>query len=193
VAKLMKKIDVGRNVSIYPMPVTLIGSKVDGRPNFMAAAWISRANSTPPMLAVSLNKPRFTAEGIRENETFSVNFPSSKMAREADYCGLISGKDTDKSDIFEVFYGLLKTAPMIESCPLSIECELKEVLSLPTNDLFIGEIAASYSEERYFTEGKLDVQKIDPLLLTMPDNRYWAVGEYVGRAWSMGESLKTAR
>lgn len=186
----MKKIDVGRNVPIYPMPVTLIGSNVAGRPNFMAAAWITRANSTPPMLAVSLNKPRLTAEGIRENGTFSVNFPGTKMVRETDYCGLFSGRDADKSGVFEVFYGKLETAPMIEDCPLSIECEMSEVLSLPTNDLFIGEIAAAYSEERYFTEGRLDVRKIDPLLLTMPDNSYWAVGEYVGPAWSLGQELK---
>jgi len=189
----MTKVDIGRNISLYPMPVTLIGANVRGKPNFMAAAWITRANASPPMLAVSLNKPRLTAEGIRENRTFSVNFPDTKLVEETDFCGLQSGRDVDKSKIFEIFYGRLKNAPMIQECPLSIECELKEVVSLPTNDLFIGEIVGAFSEERYYSEGKLDARKLDPLLLTMPDNSYWSLGEYIGKAWSMGEGWKAKK
>ncbi len=186
----MSKVNLGRNVSIYPMPVTLVGAMVDGKPNFMAVAWICRVNATPPMLAISLNKPRHTAKGIRENETFSVNFPGANMAKQADYCGLVSGKESDKSELFEVFFGTLKTAPMIKSCPLCIECTLKEIHELPTNDLYIGEIVSSYAEESCFSEGKLDIRKMNPLLLSMPDNRYWKVGDYVGIAWSMGRGLK---
>ena len=40
---------------------------------------------------------------------------------------------------------------------------------------------------RFLTDGKLDVKKVDPLLLTMPDNNYWAVGERIGKAWSEGK------
>ncbi|MDM7935184.1 MAG: flavin reductase family protein [Methanothrix sp.] len=184
----MDKISIGRNVSPYPMPVTLVGSLVEGRPNFMAASWVTRVNATPPMLAVSLNKPRYTAKGIRETRTFSVNFPGSDLLELTDYCGLVSGRDIDKSGLFEIFYGDLKTAPMIKRCPLCIECRLTEIHVLPTNDLFIGEIMGGYADRGRFTEGRLDVQKVDPLLLTMPDNRYWRVGEYLADAWSIGRS-----
>lgn len=186
----MGKVNLGKNVSIYPMPVTLVGAMVDGKPNFMAVAWVSRVNAAPPMLAISLNKPRYTAKGIHENETFSISFPGANMAQKADYCGLVSGKESDKSQVFEVFYGDLKTAPMIKSCPLCIECKLKEVIELPTNDLYIGEIMNSYADESCFTNGKLDIRKMNPLLLSMPDNRYWRIGDYVGDAWSLGSSLK---
>ena len=60
----------------------------------------------------------------------------------------------------------------------------------PTNNFYIGEIIASYTEEKYLTDCKLDIRKINPLLLTMPDNRYWTVGEYAGDAWSIGKNLK---
>ena len=189
----MKKVNIGRNVSIYPMPVTLVGSMVEGKPNFMAVAWITRVNATPPLLAVSLNKPRHTAKGIRENKTFSVNFPGVNMVEQTDYCGLASGRESDKSGLFEVFYGDLKTAPMIKSCPLSLECRLADIFELPTNDLFIGEIVNGYADQESFAEGKLDVRKMNPLLLTMPDNSYWKVGDYVGAAWSIGASLRKRR
>jgi flavin reductase (DIM6/NTAB) family NADH-FMN oxidoreductase RutF len=82
---------------------------VEGRPNFLAVAWVSRVNAKPPLLAIALNKHHFTVEGIRENRTFSVNFPKSDMLEETDYCGLVSGRKVDKSKLFEIFYGKLST------------------------------------------------------------------------------------
>ncbi len=174
---MMEKVKLGRNVSVYPMPVVLVGAMVEGRPNFMTVAWVSRVNATPPLLAVSLNKPRYTARGIRENETFSVSVAGANMLELVDYCGLVSGKDTDKSGLFDVFYGDLKTAPLIRNCPLSLECRLRSVHELPTNDLFIGEIVEAYIDKGCFVDGRPEVHMMNPLLLTMPDNRYWLVGD----------------
>jgi flavin reductase (DIM6/NTAB) family NADH-FMN oxidoreductase RutF len=64
------------------------------------------------------------------------------MVEATDYCGLVSGKTTDKSQIFE-------TAPMVKECSLSLECKLIDRIDLPTNIFFIGEIIASYTDEKY--------------------------------------------
>jgi flavin reductase (DIM6/NTAB) family NADH-FMN oxidoreductase RutF len=106
-----------------------------------------------------------------------------------DYCGIASGKNTDKSGVFEVFYGDLKTAPMIKECPVNLECKLVQTIELPTHYLFIGEIVASYADEQFLSTGKPDMQKINPLLLTMPDNHYWLIGKEAGHAWSDGKKL----
>jgi flavin reductase (DIM6/NTAB) family NADH-FMN oxidoreductase RutF len=184
----MGKINIGANTFI-PMPVTLIGSIVEGKPNFMTAAWVTRINATPPYLAVGLNKARYTSLGIREERTFSVNLPGTDIVRETDYCGIISGKNADKSKIFELFYGGLKTAPMIQKCPLCIECRLVDVYEMPTNNVFIGEIVAAYTEEKYLSNSELDIKKMNLMILTMPDNHYWVIGEQVGNAWSIGKKL----
>ena len=189
----MNKINLGANVFVYPMPVTLVGANVAGRPNFLAVAWLTRVNLNPPLLAVSLNQGHFTPMGLRENRTFSVNFPSADLVAQTDYCGLVSGQKADKSGLFKVFYGELKTAPMIQECPLCLECKLVDIVEFPGNHLFVGEIVSSYTEERYLTDGKPDVRKMNPLLLTMPDNNYWTVGEHAGKAWSVGKKLKEAK
>jgi flavin reductase (DIM6/NTAB) family NADH-FMN oxidoreductase RutF len=191
--EVLEKINIGTNVFVYPMPVTLVGAKVEGRTNFMAVGWLSRVNAKPPMLAVALNKMHYTPEGIKETRTFSVNFPSSDMVQETDYCGLVSGRRIDKSTVFDVFYGELETAPMIKACPLCLECKLVDIYELPTNNLFIGEIIAGYTEERFLTDDKPDIQKMNPLILTMPDNNYWTVGSHAGKAWSAGKKLKRTR
>jgi flavin reductase (DIM6/NTAB) family NADH-FMN oxidoreductase RutF len=188
----MSKINLGNQVFVYPMPVVLAGTKVDGRPNFMAVGWISRVNFKPPLIAMGISKGHHTATGIRQSGAFSVNVPSADMVAATDYCGLVSGKKTDKSKLFELFYGELESAPMITACPLNLECRLEQTVALETNLLFIGEIVAAYSEDRYLTDGQPDIKKINPLLLTMPDNGYWRVGEFVAKAWSVGKQLKKA-
>jgi flavin reductase (DIM6/NTAB) family NADH-FMN oxidoreductase RutF len=185
----MEKIKLDKNAFLYPMPMVLVGAVVEGRANFMAVGWVSRVNFNPPLMAVALGKSHYTNAGIHRNKAFSVNIPGIAFMEKVDYCGIVSGEKTDKSKIFDVFYGELPDAPMIRECPISLECRLIDTVDLPTNSLFIGEIIGAYSEERYLTEGKPDIRKISPFTLTMPDNNYWKVGENAGKAWSVGKNF----
>jgi flavin reductase (DIM6/NTAB) family NADH-FMN oxidoreductase RutF len=184
----MEKIQIGQNFFI-PMPVVLVGTQVSGKANFMTVGWCSRANANPPMIVCGIGNHHYTPGGIGETKTFSVNIPSTDLLEKCDYCGLVSGKKTDKSQVFEVFYGSLGTAPMIRECPVTLECRLVQAVPLPTNTLFIGEIAGVYADERVMKDGKPDFPEIDPLFLTMPDNRYWTLGKYAGDAWKAGKKL----
>jgi flavin reductase (DIM6/NTAB) family NADH-FMN oxidoreductase RutF len=186
----MNKIKIGKNNFVYPMPMTLVGTIVDDRANFMAAGWVSRVNANPPMIAVALGKNHFTNAGIHKHKAFSVNIPGIDLMERVDYCGLVSGGKTDKSKIFDIFYGAPPNAPMIQQCPLCMECDLVNAVDLPSNTLFIGEIIETHTEERYLTDGKPDIKKIKPFALTMPDNNYWKVGANAGKAWSIGKDFR---
>jgi len=142
------------------------------------------------MISISLGKGHYTNPGIKENETFSVCLPSEDMVEITDYCGIVSGKKTDKSGIFDVFYGELRTAPMIKDCPLCVECKLDKVVDNGRNEMFIGQIMGVYTEERFLTEGKLDFNKMKPLILSQPDTSYWKLGEKIADAWSIGKQYK---
>jgi flavin reductase (DIM6/NTAB) family NADH-FMN oxidoreductase RutF len=184
----MEKIEIGTNVFV-PMPVVLVGTKVNGKENFMPVGWCARVNGNPPMIACGINNNHCTPDGIRETKTFSVNIPSAGLLVRTDYCGIVSGRKTDKSKVFDVFYGSLKTAPMIRECPVALECRLVQAVPLPTHTLFIGEIVHAYADGNVIRDGKPDFSRIDPLFLTMPDNRYWTLGKHVGDAWSAGKKL----
>lgn len=184
----MEKQQIGNNFFI-PMPVVLVGTKVEGKENFMPVGWCARVNGNPPMIACGIHNSHYTPDGIRKNQTFSVNIPSAGLLEKTDYCGIVSGAKTDKSKVFSVFYGGLKTAPMIQECPVVLECRLTETVPLPTHSLFIGEIAGVYADGKVIRDGKPDFSLIDPLILTMPDNRYWTLGRHAGDAWSAGKKL----
>jgi flavin reductase (DIM6/NTAB) family NADH-FMN oxidoreductase RutF len=186
----MEKIKIEPNDAfLYPMPMTIIGAVVDGKANFLAAAWVSRVNFKPPMMMVALGA-HHTNHGIDANGAFSINLPDVALLEKTDYCGIVSGKKVDKSKLFDVFYGSLPGAPLIRECPVSIACRLNQAVKLPFDTLYIGDVVEVHTEERFLTDGKPDIQKINPFTLTMPDNRYWGVGKVVGKAWSDGKKLK---
>lgn len=175
------------------MPVVLVGTRLGSRANFMPAGWCCRANLVPPMLCCGINRAHATPSGIRETGTFSVNVPSVAQLEATDYCGLVSGAATDKSGVFEIEYGELGSAPMVADCPVAMECRVVEIVSLPLHDLVIGEIVAAYADPSVLRDGRVVMDAVDPLLLTLPDNTYRSLGEERGRAWSAGQRLKAER
>ncbi|MEI6157790.1 MAG: flavin reductase family protein, partial [Atribacterota bacterium] len=126
----MKKISINTSNFGYPMPIVLIGTEVQEKPNFMTAAWMTHVNLEPSMLAVCLSRDHFTSGGIRENQTFSVNFPDTSLAIKTDFCGMNSGKETYKSTLFTVFHGKLKNVPLIDECPLCVGCTVSNINSV---------------------------------------------------------------
>jgi flavin reductase (DIM6/NTAB) family NADH-FMN oxidoreductase RutF len=187
----MHKKTLGNKSLIYPMPVTIVGAGVKGKPNFLTVAFIGIVNASPGMVAFGSNRRHFTNTGILANRTFSVNIPSRDQLQITDYIGCYSGAKVDKSQLFEVFYGKLGNAPMIASCPLNLECRLTDVLERGGLDqIFIGEIVETYCEEKYLTDGTPDVTKMEPAVFTMYDNRYFGLGECLGQAWSIGKNFK---
>lgn len=186
----MGRINIGDNAFILPMPQAILGTHYQGRANFMAVAWLTRVNFQPCMMAVAVNARHATGLGIAECGQFSINLPHEGMVAETDLMGLVSGKQVDKSAFFDVHYGELDRAPLIRDCPLSLECELVNTVPMDTNTLFIGRLVGAWTEERYLTDGVVDIEKVRPFTLSMPDNRYWGLGAQVGRAWHDGKALK---
>jgi len=183
----MKKID---NDVFIPMPMAVIGSINKDKANFMAAGWNTRVNANPPMIGVGIHKSHLTHDCILQNKSFSLNIPGEKLLVETDYAGLVTGRGTDKSEIFEVFYGENKTAPLIRYAAVSLECTLVQAVDLPTNTFFIGEITGAWCDEDYLSDsGNPDYRKLKCYFLTMPDNSYWSLGRYLGKAWSVGREL----
>lgn len=183
----MEKVQLGPQTLLYPMPAVLVGATVGEKPNFMTAAWCGIAASKPPAISVALQKVRHTLKGIKEQGTFSINVPSATLAKQVDYCGIYSGKKRDKSELFNVFFGVLETAPLIQECPVNLECKVIHTLDLKSHELVIGEILETYVNGDCVTGEKPDPEKIDPIIYTPGVMQYQRLGEIVGKAFHMGK------
>lgn len=187
----MGKIEIKANAYIYPMPAVIIGANVDNKANFLTVAYCAAVEVEPPMIAISLGKNHHSNEGIKKNGTFSVNIPSADMVEVTDYVGIYSGKKVDKSKLFDVFYGVLETAPMINEAPLNHECKLVKIIDeLRTSEIFLGEIVKTYINEECLTNKGPDIKKLDPIIFSVYDNNYWKVGEHLGKAWKVGRKYE---
>lgn len=185
------KTEVGAKNCLYPLPATLVGAMVNGKPNYVTIAHVGIMD--PGSVSLGMNKMHYTNAGIKKNGTFSINMPSVKMVKETDYCGLVSGKNLDKSILFKTFFGKLRTAPMIEECPINMECQLVKTVDFPSHDIFIGRVAATYCDEDILNGGVVDLKKSQPILFTMNSRSYWMLGERLASAWSIGNSLKNKK
>ncbi|PKK88351.1 MAG: flavin reductase family protein [Candidatus Wallbacteria bacterium HGW-Wallbacteria-1] len=180
---------LGKNIFL-PMPVTLIGTKIGDQVNFMTAGWVSRVNAEPPRIGVAVNRTHISADAILETGKFSICLPGHDYLGKVDQCGVLSGRDFDKSEIFTTFYGVLGDVPMALECPVCIECTLHETVKGESNYFFIGNIEAVHADPNCLSgQATVDPEMAGFIMLTMPDNRYWNLGMEIGRAWSLGKQI----
>ena len=190
----MTKQQFGPQPWLFPNPTVLVGTMVNGKPNVAAYAWSGITGGDPPTISVGVRHSRYTLEGILRNRTFSVNIPSADLIKETDYCGIATGSRDDKfKDCnWDVFYGDVKGAPYIEQCSVNIGCTAEHILKLGSHYLIAGPIKEIYVSDDCMKDGKPDVQKIDPIIyLTYPAGTYNKVGDYLGKAFSIGKEIKS--
>jgi len=183
------KKNIGNHSPLYPTPTTVVGTKVNGKINWIAIAHIG--NIGFDCLLLSVHKSHFSNQGIKKNATLSVNMVSEGMMIPADFIGMKSGKDVDKSQVFEYFNGTLPNAPMIKASPIAMECKVIDIYNTEHHDNFIVKIENTYVSENVLGENnKIDFNKVKPLLFEMPNRGYYKLGERVGDAWKEGNKYK---
>ncbi len=181
------KTELGVKNCLYPLPTVLVGTLVNGKPNYVTIAHVGIMDLES--VSLGMNKRHYTNAGIKAAKTFSINIPSTKMVKETDFCGLVSGKTQNKANLFKTFYGKLKTAPMIEQCSINMECELVKTVDFPNHDVFIGKIINTFCDETVLTDGEVDIVKVQPILFVMNNQSYYGIGEKLAKAWSIGKEL----
>jgi flavin reductase (DIM6/NTAB) family NADH-FMN oxidoreductase RutF len=188
------KAKIGAVPLVYPIPIVLVGAKVDGRPNFATLGDCGVMGIKPPLVYVSLSRGHHTTQGIFENSTFSVNLPTTEMLAVTDYCGIVSGREVDKGTLFDVFYGDLGSAPLIAECPVNLECRVVHEFAVQHRQVFVGEVAQAHVDEAFLIErdgrrAVADLTRLDPILYAL-DNRYYRVGEAIGLGYQEGRKLR---
>jgi flavin reductase (DIM6/NTAB) family NADH-FMN oxidoreductase RutF len=183
----------GPQPMIWPHPTVLVGATVDGKTDFAAVAWTGVAASNPASVTIALQPHRHSLKGILQNRTFSINVPSVDLVKETDYCGIVSGRDTDKvKDCkFKIFYGNLDTAPLIEQFPINLECEVLHILNLGSHVLVVGKVVETYCSEDCLTDGHPDIAKVKPF--AFGPGKYHAIGGAFADAFKIGRGIKPKR
>ncbi|MCG3221961.1 MAG: flavin reductase family protein [Candidatus Heimdallarchaeota archaeon] len=147
----MKKLQENPSSALYPNPVMLVSSSHEGKDSIITLAWGGTCSSSPPTVGIAIRKNRFSYDLIANSKEFVVNIPTTEMIEEVELCGTKSGRDIDKwkESKFTKNESTVVKTPFIQECPVSMECELKQIVELGTHDLFLGEVVALHLDEEW--------------------------------------------
>ena len=181
----MKKIKL-TNQAVGPFPAMIVGAMKNGKSTYTTVG-AGGCACLEPVLCVSLKDTHYITDGIAQSGYFSVNIPSTALMKEMDFCGIFSGKDTDKSSLFNAFFDDAGNAPMIDECPLNFLCRVCDTKSIRGFTMFFGEILAAYTNEACMLDGKPDSIKIDPII--MMGMSYCSLNRVIGLPFGEGRKL----
>jgi len=190
----MAKITWRAGTLLAPLPPALISSGTIKKPNVMTAAWTGIIASDPVITYVSIRPSRYSHEIISKTKEFVINVPNLPLLKATDFCGVKSGRNTDKfkacgltpekCDFIE--------APQIKEAPISLECKVLSVQSYGTHDMFLAEVLAVHVDDEYVNDkGALNLQKAN--LIAYAHGFYFALGKKLGKFGFSVEKKKTIK
>jgi len=192
----MKK-SIGAKIAIIPTPVLIVGTyDMSGKANAMTVAWGGVCCSEPPCVAIAIRKATYTYGNIVRRKAFTVHPATEPYVKEADYFGIVSGKDVDKFD----GTGLTPEkaefvdAPCIDEFPLVLECRLLHTIEIGLHTQFIGEIVNTKIDENVLADdGRPDMGKLKPIAYAPEVRDYFTLGHSLGRAFRIGRTIDRGR
>mgnify|MGYP002562818381 FL=1 len=159
---------------LNPVPAVMVscGSR---KPNIITIAWTGIVNSNPPMTYISVRKERYSHNIIENTGEFVINLCSEELAFATDFCGVRSGRDTDKFKEMKLTpeRAEIVRCPMIKESPVNIECRVREIIELGSHDMFIADILRVHVDEQYIDQA--DRIRLDQASLVAYNH-----GEYFG-------------
>lgn len=175
---------------IYPLPAVMVSAGDQaGNTNIITIAWTGTICTNPAMLYISVRPERHSYKMIRESGEFVVNLTTESLAKATDYCGVRSGRDVDKWKEMHLTRGKaneLSCAPIIEECPVNIECKVEEVKELGSHHMFIAKVVSVQVDDSYLDEtGKFCLNQTG--LLAYSHGEYLGLGKAIG---TFGYSVK---
>ena len=173
---------------IYPLPAVLVSCGATPEEyNLFTAAWTGTLCSDPVICYVSIRPERHSHAIVERNMAFTLNLTTRAMARATDWCGVRSGRDYDKwREAGLTVKGVTVAAPYIDESPVSIECQVRDIMRLGTHDMFIAQVMNVLADDRFLDPDSdaLDLQRAD--LITYCHGHYYALGDELGHfGWSV--------
>ena len=182
--------NLGSAGELFPQSVFIIGSyDQDGTPNAMNAAWAGECSRHE--ICVNIGNHKTTAN-IVARDAFTVAPADAAHVVEADYFGIASGNDIDKAAASGMTFTQSEfvDAPVIEEFPLTMECEVTAIQGDEQGARIVGRIVNTRVDESMLDEeGRVDFDKMRPIVYDSTRRIYRVVGEEVGQAWGAGMTL----
>ncbi|OGP62193.1 MAG: flavin reductase [Deltaproteobacteria bacterium RBG_13_49_15] len=178
---------------LSPLPVVLVscGGTRGWKPNLITIAWTGNVCSEPPMVSISVRPQRYSFEILQTTREFVINVPSVRQLKTTDWCGMVSGRKKNKFEEMKLTPApaLKVSAPIVQECPINIECRIQQSLNLGSHTMFVAEVVAvQVSTSLIDKKGRLRIEKGE--LMAYAHGQYFTLGRCIG---DFGFSIRKRR
>lgn len=186
--------DIGNIMGLYPTPVTVVGTVIGQRVNWLTIAHLGIVSHDTFFISVD-KAHELSNQSIQENQTVSVSLINQDLLKAADYAGIAKGAKTDKSNLFPYHFTAIPNAPIIDTAPVSMACKVIDLYDSGAFNNYILKPVHTFVQEEYITKsGKIDYEKISPVLFEFQSAQYLSTGKVIGKCWQYGKDfLETPR
>lgn len=177
----MAKVVLKAGALLAPVPPVMVSCGDMESSNIMTVAWTGMLNTIPPKTYISVRPSRHSYDIIRQSGEFVINLTPASLVREADLCGIYTGRKVDKFARcgFTKAPAVAVSCPLIAECPLSLECRVSEVVPLGTHDMIIADIlCVDVDEELLDASGRLCLERAG--LAAYMHGEYFELGRKIG-------------
>ena len=129
-------------------------------------------------------------------KAFTVNIPSQSYIVEADYTGIVSGRNKNKFSSIKLtpHKSTIIEAPYVEEASLIIECKVIHTIEIGLHTEFIGEIQDVKADTSVLdNKGFPNIKKVKPIVFAPGVSKYYTIGSFLGKAFTIGKQLETAK
>jgi flavin reductase (DIM6/NTAB) family NADH-FMN oxidoreductase RutF len=149
------------------MPKAIVSCRgKDGRNNALVVGYCGNCSFDPPMVMVGIAPSRFSHHLIKESGCLVINLPGKDFKHEYGVIGSKSGRDIDKFKTLGLKStdGDVVAAPVLDDCPINMECKVVDSLVTGSHEMFICKVEKVHAPETAIgTDGKIDFSKLDLL------------------------------
>lgn len=173
---------------LYPIPAVMVSCGTMEQPNIITIAWAGTVCSNPAMVSISIRRERYSYDLIKNSKEFAINLVTKELVKQADYCGVKSGREVDKFKEMKLtpIRGNKIAAPSIGESPVNMECIVKDIIQLGSHDMFLAEVAGVTVDKKFMEQtGKFRLN--DSGLVVYSHGEYYGLGELLGK---FGYSVK---
>ena len=178
----MSKVTWKPGTFLYPLPAVLVSCGTMEKSNIITVAWTGIINTNPAMVYISVRPSRYSYKLIKEQGEFVINLTNKELAKATDWCGVRSGSKFDKFKEMKLHKEKANfvKCPMIKESPVSVECKVKEIKELGSHHMFIAEVLAINSDDKYINDkGAFDISKCN--LIAYSNGYYYQMGKKIGK------------
>ena len=184
-----ERTNMGAKIFVTPQPALMIGTyDENGNPDVMMAAWGGQCDGNQVCFRLS---PHRTTTNLRATREFTLSYATTRDVAESDYFGTVSANDVPDK-IARTGFTVTKSqninAPIIDQYPLTLECRVVEIMDRGNDGCFvIGEVVNTIADPAILTDGRIDLDKLQPIVFDASIPAYRTVGDTVGKAWGAGQ------